>query len=85
MAEKTITSATLRFNLDTHEGKDELKMAINAWKYRLALDAVDTRLRSVVKHGASMISNDKEAQDGEVEMAEKLRDLIREELDGLEL
>jgi hypothetical protein len=77
-----MATGILRFNLN--EEKEEFEMAQKGWIYRLALSAVDAKLRSVVKYEQSLIGNEK-ANDSEYKMAEEIRNLIRQELDGAEI
>lgn len=67
----------LEFNLPEEE--DIYKTAMHASIYRGALQALDHKLRSVVKYDAPLGEDDVRAA------CETLRALIREELDGVEL
>lgn len=71
--------ATLEFNDD-----DELRDAINGWKWKNVAWKLDQEMRGIIKHG--YIGN-QEATDGEISMAEYLRSKLRELMsdDGLNL
>ena len=54
--------------------RDDMKMAIDGWKWRLAITEFDNFLRAEIKHGD---------HEGEIyELYEKIRDRLWEELDS---
>ena len=62
--------ATLEFNDD-----DELRDALDGWKWKNVAWSLDQEMRGIIKHG--YIGN-REATDGEISMAEHLRSNLRE-------
>ena len=69
-------------------GDDETKdaeTALNGWKWKLAMWDLDQALRSTVKHGVSMIERNKEATSEEINVADKIREQIREILEEYSL
>jgi hypothetical protein len=60
------------------EEQDDARVALDGYKWKLAMWGLDQLLRGTVKHGASILDESKEATPEEMDMAEKLRDVIRE-------
>lgn len=72
---------TLEF--DSVEEQEDIKSALDGYKWKLAMWDLDQELRKTTKHGQSIIKNDgTEASDIEYEVAEKYRELLRETLHG---
>jgi len=61
---------------DSYEEAAEAKLALQAGDWKHAMWKLDQELRSVTKYGASMIKQG-EASEEEIEVAQKVRDLIR--------
>jgi len=62
-------------------GDDETKeaeTALNGWKWKLAMYDLDQILRSTVKHNVSILNKNQEATGAEINVADKIRDEIRE-------
>jgi len=75
-------------NIVIEFGDDETKeaeTALNGWKWKLAMWDLDQLLRSTVKHGVSMIERNKEATSEEINVADKIREQIREILEEYSL
>ena len=75
-------------NIILEFGDDETKdaeIALNGWKWKLAMWDLDQALRSTVKHGVSMIERNKEATSEEINVADKIREQIREILEEYSL
>jgi len=69
-------------------GDDETKdaeIALNGWKWKLAMWDLDQLLRSTVKHGVSILNNNQQATDAEINVADKIREELREILHGYSL
>ena len=64
---------TLEF--DSIEEQDDARVALDGYKWKMAMWDLDQTLRGTTKHG---IFNNREATGAEQEMAERLRDGIRE-------
>jgi len=60
---------------DSIEEQDDARAALDGYKWKLAMWDLDQLLRGTTKHG---IFNNKEATGAEQDMAEKLRESIRE-------
>lgn len=69
----------LKFNLP--EEQEDFENTINGSKWKSAMWNLDQKLRSVVKYNNSIIDFQKSATSEEIEVANKLRDAIRELLD----
>ncbi len=62
-------------------GDDETKeaeTALNGWKWKLAMYDLDQILRSTVKHNVSILNNNQQATDAEINVADKIREELRE-------
>ena len=69
---------TLEF--DGEEEQEDLQLALNGYKWKLAIWDLDQHLRETTKYGRSILSNDGNSTEIEREVAEKLREFIRETL-----
>jgi hypothetical protein len=66
---------------DSVEESHDARVALDAMKWKMAMWDLDQKLRSTTKHAVSMLKNG-EAGDEEMEVAYKIRDEIREILNG---
>jgi hypothetical protein len=62
---------------DSYEEAYEAKLAMQARDWKDVVRSLDNKLREVVKYGGSMIERG-EASETEIDMAQKVRDLLRE-------
>ena len=72
-----MSKVTIEF--DRVEEADDLRCALDGWKYRLFLWELDQKLRSVHKYGAA-IEGGGEATEAEMDVCYRLREYIRTEL-----
>ena len=75
-------------NIIIEFGDDETKdaeTALNGWKWKLAMWDLDQALRSTVKHGVSILNKNQEATSEEINVADNIRDALREILQGYSL
>jgi hypothetical protein len=70
---------------DSIEEAQEIRDALDGYKWKLAVWDLDRKLRETTKYGASMIGTKDGASDEEFNIAEKVRDLIREYLSDYNL
>lgn len=72
---------------DSVEEQEDARLAIDGYKWKLAMYDLDQELRSTVKYAAPLFGSEGEATSAEVEAADKLREKIREVLNshGLDL
>jgi hypothetical protein len=64
---------------DSVEEQDDVKSALDGYKWKLAMWDLDQELRKTTKYGQTLIKNDgTEASDIEIEVAEKYRETLRE-------
>ena len=70
---------------DSIEESHDALTAMNAMKWKMAMWDLDQELRSTVKHGVSLFENNGQATEAEIEAADKLREKIREILNGYNL
>lgn len=75
-------------NIILEFGDDETKdaeTALDGWKWKLAMWDLDQALRSTVKHGVSILNKNQEATSEEMNVADNIRDTLREILQGYSL
>jgi hypothetical protein len=65
---------------DGNEEQEEIQVALDGYKWKNAIRELDQRLRETTKYGRSILSNDGNSTEMEREVAEKLREFIRETL-----
>ena len=70
---------------DSVEEQDDIKSALDGYKWKLAMWDLDQELRKTTKHGQSVIDKTKEATELEYEIAEKYREMILELLSDYKL
>jgi hypothetical protein len=63
---------------DSIEEQDDARVALDGYKWKLAVWDLDQLLRGTTKYGASMSDKSKEATEVERDIADKVRDAIRE-------
>jgi len=63
---------------DCEEESDDARTALDGYKWKMAMWDLDQSLRSTTKHGVSMSDKSKEATPEEMDMADKIRDAIRD-------
>jgi hypothetical protein len=63
---------------DSIEEQDDVRVALDGYKWKNAMWELDQLLRSTTKYGASMSDISKEATFEEMDMADKIREAIRE-------
>ena len=73
--------AKVTIEYDAVEEAHELELALNGWKWKAAMYELDQALRSTVKYGTSVL-NKESADNVEIDIAEKYRELIRDLLAG---
>ena len=69
---------------DGNEEQDDLRTALDGYKWKLAMWDLDQKLRRTTKYDYSILS-DGNATETEREIAEKLREFIREILNDYNL
>lgn len=74
---------TLEF--DGTEEQDDLQTALDGYKWKIAMWELDQRLRKTTKYGVSMLSQTDLATSQEMEVADAVRDAIREVLNEYNL
>ena len=72
---KDMSKVTIEF--DRVEEAEELRVALDGYKYKSVIWELDQKLRSVCKYGSSLEGN-KEATVEEINTCENLREIIRE-------
>jgi len=63
---------------DTVEEATEIREALDGYKWKGAMWNLDQKLRGTTKYGTSLINTKNSASSEEVEIAEVVRELIRE-------
>jgi len=67
---------------DSVEEQDDIKSALDGYKWKLAMSDLDNELRKTTRYNQSLIKTDTQSCDVEDLVAEKYRDLLREILSG---
>ena len=67
---------------DSVEESHDARVALDAMKWKMAMWDLDQILRSTVKHGVSITNRSKEASGEEMDVADKIREEIRDILSG---
>jgi len=67
---------------DGVEEAQDARLALDGYKWKLAMWDLDQELRSTTKHGVSLLERNADATEMEYEVADKVREKIREILDG---
>ena len=67
---------------DSVEESHDARVALDAMKWKMAMWDLDQILRSTVKHGVSIANRSKEASGEEMDVADKIREEIRDILNG---
>jgi hypothetical protein len=67
---------------DSVEESQDARVALDAMKWKMAMWDLDQILRSTVKHGVSITNQSKEASSEEMDVADKVREEIRDILNG---
>ena len=67
---------------DSQEEGTDARTALDGYKYKLAMWDLDQKLREITKYNVSILTHDNQATNTEMEVAEKLREVIREILYG---
>jgi hypothetical protein len=77
--------AKVILEFDAVEDQDDIRSALDGYKWKLAVWDIDQKLRETTKHGMSAIKRNEAASEIECEVAEKYRAIIREILDDYNL
>jgi hypothetical protein len=67
---------------DSVEEAQAAQVAIDGYKWKLAMYDLDQQLRSTVKYCGPILTNEGEATETEMEVADKVRDMIRDIIEG---
>lgn len=70
---------------DSIEEAKDAEIALNGWKWKLAMWNLDQALRSTVKYGVSITNQSKEASGEEMDVANKIRNEIKTILENYNL
>lgn len=73
---------TIEYNEDE---TDDARLALDGYKWKLAMWDLDQLLRSVVKYNASILNPNGQSTGDEVEVADKVREEIRKILEDYNL
>lgn len=63
---------------DSIEEQEDIRTALDGYKYKIAIAELDNKLRKHIKNAFSILDNNKEITDIEYEILEKIRNEIRE-------
>jgi hypothetical protein len=71
----------ITIEFDSVEESQDARVALDAMKWKMSMWDLDQKLRSTTKHGIKFYSNE-EASSEEIDICQKIRDEIRETLEG---
>lgn len=74
--------ADIILKFDSQEESADARTALDGYKWKLAMWDLDQKLRGITKYGASVLTHDNQASGIEQDVAEKLREEIRDILNG---
>jgi hypothetical protein len=74
--------AKIILEFDSLEEAEDARTALDGWKWKMAMWDLDQKLRSTVKYEASLVNPSEKATDAEIDVADKIRDEMREILNG---
>ncbi len=70
---------------DGVEEQDDVRTALDGYKWKLAMWDLDQLLRSTTKYDVSLLKHNEQASEAEYEVAEKIREEIRDILENYNL
>lgn len=71
---------TITLTFDSVEEAEEARTALDGHKYKVVLWELDQMFRQCVKYNNSFMDKTKPATDAEVDIADKLREILRDYL-----
>jgi len=75
----------ITIEFDGIEEQDDARTALDGYKWKLAMWDLDQLLRSTTKYDTSLLKHNERASEAEYAVAEKLREEIRNILEGYNL
>jgi ABC-type uncharacterized transport system involved in gliding motility auxiliary subunit len=70
------------FEFDSVEESHDARVALDAMKWKMAMWDLDQLLRGTTKYAASLVDPSQQATNEEIDVAHKVRDELREILNG---
>ena len=77
--------AKIILEFDSLEESEDARVALDGYKWKMAMWDLDQKLRSITKYGVSITAPNTSATGVEQDVADKLREEIREMLNGYSL
>jgi hypothetical protein len=71
---------TITLTFDSIEEAEEARTALDGHKYKIVLWELDQMFRQCVKYNNSFMDKTKPATDAEIDIADKLREILRDYL-----
>ena len=71
---------TITLTFDSVEEAEEARTALDGHKYKIVLWELDQMFRQCVKYNNSFMDKTKPATDAEIDIADKLREILRDYL-----
>jgi len=75
----------ITIEFDGIEEQDDARTALDGYKWKLAMWDLDQLLRSTTKYDTSLLKHNERASEAEYEVAEKLREKIRDILNNYQI
>jgi hypothetical protein len=79
---KETTMGKIIIEFDSVEESQDARTALDGYKWKMAMWDLDQELRRTVKYSKPLLSDDGQASEMEMDIADKIREKIREILDG---
>jgi hypothetical protein len=70
------------FEFDSVEESHDARVALDGMKWKMAMWDLDQKLRGTTKYAASLVNPSQQATNEEIDVAHKVRDELREILNG---
>jgi hypothetical protein len=74
--------AKIILEFDALEDAQDARVALDGYKWKMAMWDLDQKLRGTTKYGASLVDPSQQATNEEIDVAHKVRDELREILNG---
>ena len=85
MVNKKTKRSKIILEFDGVEEQDDARTALDGYKWKLAMWDLDQLLRSTTKYDVSLLKHNEQASEAEYEVAEKIREEIRDILENYNL
>jgi hypothetical protein len=74
--------AKVKFEFDLISESEEIKSFIEGDKWQIAIWDLDQEMRATTKYEKSLLDDNRKATEIEIQIAEKIREIIREKMEN---